>query len=113
MASADLWITYILSFFIVLVLAIFQRHLLLTLFDAAVAASIGIDVAWLGLSAHRHDGDGHDRLAEGGRRRDVHRLAHSWHDQRRDGIAAVVLGEPPLGSGHRDGAQRRLRRRIS
>ena len=47
MANADLWITYVLSFFIVLVLAVFQRHLLLALFDPAVAVSIGIAVAWL------------------------------------------------------------------
>ena len=46
MANADLWITYVLSFFIVLVLAVFQRHLLLSLFDPAVAVSIGIGVAW-------------------------------------------------------------------
>jgi ABC-type Mn2+/Zn2+ transport system permease subunit len=31
----------------VLVLAVFQRHLLLSLFDPAVAASVGIHVAWL------------------------------------------------------------------
>lgn len=47
MANTDLWITYALSFFIVLVLTIFQRHLLLTLFDTNVAATLGIGVAWL------------------------------------------------------------------
>lgn len=46
LGDADLWITYGLSFFIVLVLAIFQRQLLLSIFDPAVAASIGIRVAW-------------------------------------------------------------------
>jgi len=45
-ANTDLWITYALGFFIVMVLTIFQRHLLLTLFDTNVAASIGIRVAW-------------------------------------------------------------------
>ncbi len=47
LANTDLWITYVLSFFIVLVLAVFQRHLLLTLFDPNVAISIGVRVAWL------------------------------------------------------------------
>lgn len=47
MANTDLWITYSLSFFIVLVLTIFQRHLLLTLFDPVVAATLGVGVAWL------------------------------------------------------------------
>ncbi len=46
LGDADIWITYGLSFFIVLILAIFQRHLLLAIFDPAVAASIGIRVAW-------------------------------------------------------------------
>lgn len=46
LGDADLWITYGLSFFIVLILAIFQRQLLLAIFDPAVAASIGIRVAW-------------------------------------------------------------------
>lgn len=46
LGDADLWITYGLSFLIVLVLAIFQRQVLLAIFDPAVAASIGIRVAW-------------------------------------------------------------------
>ena len=46
LGDADLWITYGLSFLIVLVLAIFQRQLLLAIFDPAVATSIGIRVAW-------------------------------------------------------------------
>lgn len=47
LGNTDLWITYTLSFGIVLVLAILQRHLLLTIFDPAVATSVGIRVAWL------------------------------------------------------------------
>ena len=42
------WITYVLSFFIVLVLAVFQRHLLLALFRfLRWPVSIGIGVVWL------------------------------------------------------------------
>lgn len=47
LADADLWITYALSFFIVLVLTVLQRHLLLAIFDPAVSATTGIRVAWL------------------------------------------------------------------
>jgi len=47
MANGDLWITYALSFFIVLVLTVFHRHLLLALFDPVVASSMGLSVAWL------------------------------------------------------------------
>lgn len=45
--NADIWITYSLGFFIVLVLAIFQRHMLMAVFDPAVAASLGIAVSLL------------------------------------------------------------------
>lgn len=47
LANSDLWITYGLSFFIVMVLAIFHRHLLMVLFDSTVAGSVGLRVAWL------------------------------------------------------------------
>jgi len=47
MANGDLWITYALSFFIVLVLTVFHRQLLLALFDPVVASSMGLSVAWL------------------------------------------------------------------
>ena len=45
LSRIDLWLTYGLSFIIVTTLAIFQRHLLLVLFDAAVALSLGVRVA--------------------------------------------------------------------
>jgi len=45
--NADLWIAYGAAFLTLTVLVLFQRPLLLILFDAAVARASGIRVAWL------------------------------------------------------------------
>jgi hypothetical protein len=73
------------------------------------------------MSEDQENPGGIDRLAHSACRDDLSALrllrgddvgpCLSLHDQRRDGIAALVLGEPP--SGPAIGAQRRLRRRIS
>ena len=47
LSNMDLWLTYALSSIILLILTIAQRHLLLVLFDSAVALSLGIRVARL------------------------------------------------------------------
>ncbi len=47
LSNMDLWLTYGISFTIVLSLTVLQRHLLLVIFDPTVARSLGIRVAWL------------------------------------------------------------------
>lgn len=47
LSNMDLWLTYGISAVIVLTLVGFQRQLLLSIFDAAVARSMGVRVAWL------------------------------------------------------------------
>ena len=46
-SNGDLWIAYLAAFLTLTTLVIFQRPLLLTLFDAAVARASGIRVGWL------------------------------------------------------------------
>jgi ABC-type Mn2+/Zn2+ transport system permease subunit len=46
-SNGDLWISYLSAFLTLTTLVIFQRPLLLTLFDAAVAQASGIRVGWL------------------------------------------------------------------
>jgi manganese transport system permease protein len=47
LSDLDLWLTYGISFSIVLLLTVLQRPLLLAIFDPAVARSLGVRVAWL------------------------------------------------------------------
>lgn len=46
-SDGDLWISYLTAFITLTSLAVFQRPLLLTLFDATVARASGIRVRWL------------------------------------------------------------------
>lgn len=46
-SNGDLWIAYLATFVTLTTLVIFQRPLLLTLFDATVARALGIRVSWL------------------------------------------------------------------
>jgi len=46
-SNGDLWIAYAAAFLTLTTLVIFQRPLLLTLFDAAVARASGVHVSWL------------------------------------------------------------------
>jgi ABC-type Mn2+/Zn2+ transport system permease subunit len=46
-SNGDLWIAYAAAFLTLTTLVIFQRPLLLTLFDAAVARASGVRVSWL------------------------------------------------------------------
>lgn len=46
-ANGDLWIAYGAAFLTLTILVLFQRPLLLTLFDAAVARASGIKVGWI------------------------------------------------------------------
>lgn len=47
LSNLDLWLTYGISFIIILVLTITQRQMLLFIFDATVARSLGLKVLWL------------------------------------------------------------------
>lgn len=46
-SNGDLWIAYLATFLTLMSLIVFQRPLLLTLFDATVARASGIQVGWL------------------------------------------------------------------
>lgn len=47
LSNLDLWLTYGISFVIVLTLTILQRQMLLFIFDSTVARSLGLRVMWL------------------------------------------------------------------